>query len=122
MGSSQSESQLPLTRRATFIEGREAGSSVLPTVFQLFELLVHDFMEYVPPTSVPRITSSIGAFARFTGLGVNSSLTAIGFLWNVADALALYHCASSSPPLVTQPQPSLPQAPAAKSSEEPSGN
>ncbi|CAE8722506.1 unnamed protein product, partial [Polarella glacialis] len=72
-------------------ENREV-SSAAPTVFQLLELLVHDFMEYVPPESVPLLTASIGAFARFTGLGVNSSLTAVGFLWNVADALARYHC------------------------------
>eukprot|EP00931_Biecheleriopsis_adriatica_P056419 TRINITY_DN33425_c0_g2_i1.p1 TRINITY_DN33425_c0_g2~~TRINITY_DN33425_c0_g2_i1.p1 ORF type:complete len:1879 (-),score=400.44 TRINITY_DN33425_c0_g2_i1:16-5652(-) len=77
-------------------EGRDASSSAaLPTVFQLLELLVHDFMEYVPLESVPRLTVSIGAFARFTGLGVNSSLTAVGFLWNVADALARYHCAGT---------------------------
>lgn len=71
------------------LEGRD-GSRVAPTVFQLLELLVQDFMEYVPASSVPNITASIGAFARYTGLGVNSSLTAVGFLWNVADALARY--------------------------------
>lgn len=63
-------------------------SSVLPVVHQLVQLLVHDFMELVPMAAVQQLTASIGAFARFTGLGVNSSLTAIGFLWNVADALA----------------------------------
>lgn len=72
-------------------EGREAPpSTVLPTIFQLLELLVHDFMDYVPVSSVPLLTASIGAFGRFSGLGVNSSLTAVGFLWNVADALARY--------------------------------
>lgn len=97
-GSILSESPLPSMQPAiSTTEGRDAGSSVLPTVFQLLELLVHDFMEYVPPTSVPQLTASIGAFARFTGLGVNSSLTAVGFLWNVADALARYHCMPLSP-------------------------
>eukprot|EP00928_Gymnodinium_smaydae_P036349 TRINITY_DN25427_c0_g1_i1.p1 TRINITY_DN25427_c0_g1~~TRINITY_DN25427_c0_g1_i1.p1 ORF type:complete len:1907 (-),score=273.59 TRINITY_DN25427_c0_g1_i1:257-5833(-) len=75
--------------------GRELGkegnaSSVVQTIFQLLELLVHDFMEYVPISSVPSLIASIGAFGRFNGLGVNSSLTAVGFLWNVADALARY--------------------------------
>jgi len=75
-------------------EGKEvAASAALPTVFQLLELLVHDFMENVPQSSLPHLTASIGAMARYTGLGVNSSLTAVGFLWNVADALARYHCA-----------------------------
>ncbi|CAK0828461.1 unnamed protein product, partial [Prorocentrum cordatum] len=68
-------------------EGRES-STVLPQLFQLLELLVHDFMEHVPLAAVPRLTGSIGAFARFGGLGVNSSLTAVGFLWKVADFLA----------------------------------
>lgn len=75
-------------------DGRDS-SAALPTVFQLLELLVHDFMEYVPPDSVPQLTACVGAFARFTRLGVNSSLTAVGFLWNVADALARYHCSST---------------------------
>ncbi|OLP82249.1 hypothetical protein AK812_SmicGene37109 [Symbiodinium microadriaticum] len=73
-------------------EARDAASAGLPTVFALLELLVHDFMESVPQASIPRLTTSIGALARFQGLGVNSSLTAVGFLWNVADALARYHC------------------------------
>eukprot|EP00439_Symbiodinium_sp_Y106_P016755 s5584_g2.t1 len=77
-------------------EARDAAASAgLPTVFALHELLVHDFMESVPQASIPRLTTSIGALARFQGLGVNSSLTAVGFLWNVADALARYHCAPS---------------------------
>jgi len=67
---------------------------VLPILFQLLELLVNDFMEYVPPASIPHLAACLGAFARFNGLGVNSSLTAVGFLWNVADALARYHCAA----------------------------
>merc|ERR1719422_663216 len=82
--------------------GMELG--VLPIVFQLLELLVQDFMEYVPSNSVPHITASISAFARFTGLGVNSSLTAVGFLWNVADALARYHCSSSATLAASQPE------------------
>lgn len=77
-------------------EARDAASAGLPTVFALLELLVHDFMESVPQASIPRLTTSIGALARFQGLGVNSSLTAVGFLWNVADALARYHCAEGS--------------------------
>eukprot|EP00929_Paragymnodinium_shiwhaense_P096517 TRINITY_DN58120_c0_g2_i1.p1 TRINITY_DN58120_c0_g2~~TRINITY_DN58120_c0_g2_i1.p1 ORF type:complete len:1962 (-),score=374.00 TRINITY_DN58120_c0_g2_i1:115-6000(-) len=78
-------------------EKAQQTSTVLPVMFQLLELLVHDFMEYVPPGSVPPLTASIGAFARFTGLGVNSSLTAVGFLWNVADALARYHSSPAGP-------------------------
>lgn len=88
---------LPQRQQSRFVarssfgtDGREA-PAVLPTVFALLELIVHDFMEYVPPDSVPHLTASIGAFARCTSLGVNSSLTAVGFLWNVADAIgALY--------------------------------
>lgn len=68
-------------------------SAVLPVIAQLLDLLVHEFMEYVPARSVSRLTSSIGATARFTGLGLNSSLTAIGLLVDVADALARYHSA-----------------------------
>mmetsp|Transcript_142653 Transcript_142653/g.371751 ORF Transcript_142653/g.371751 Transcript_142653/m.371751 type:complete len:1968 (+) Transcript_142653:130-6033(+) len=98
---------------STALDVREA-SQVLPTVFQLLELLVQDFMEYAPPDSVSHITASIGAFARFTGLGVNSSLTAVGFLWNVADALARYHCAPGStsagdPSTMAQPSTSAAQ-------------
>ena len=44
----------------------------------LKRLLVHDFMENVPLTSLPQLTGALGALARYHGLGVNSSLTAIG--------------------------------------------
>eukprot|EP00435_Cladocopium_sp_Y103_P019817 s2943_g4.t2 len=50
-------------------EGKEvaASSAGLPTVFQLLELLVHDFMENVPQSSLPQLTASIGAMARYNG-------------------------------------------------------
>jgi len=86
------EGSLPPMHHVGSTANARDASEVLPTVFQLLELLVQDFMEYAPPDSVPLITASIGAFARFGALGVNSSLTAVGFLWNVADALARYHC------------------------------
>eukprot|EP00913_Durusdinium_trenchii_P003093 g2858.t1 len=50
-------------------EGKETASAALPTVFQLLELLVHDFMENVPQSSLPHLTASIGAMARYGGLG-----------------------------------------------------
>lgn len=87
--------QVAATSSMREADGKDT-SAALPTVFQLLELLVHDFMEYVPPSSVPKLTACVGAFARFMRLGVNSSLTAVGFLWNVADALARYHCSPSA--------------------------
>lgn len=84
--------------KAPVPDQRGGDFSALPTIFQLLELMVHDFMENVPPDSVPMLTASLGAFARFTGLGVNSSLTAVGFLWNAADALARQHCGKPDAP------------------------
>lgn len=87
----------PVTQLAPADTAGAFSSAALQTIFQLLELLVHDFMEYVPLESVETLTASIGAFARYTGLGMSNSLTAVGFLWNVADALARYHCAEASP-------------------------
>eukprot|EP00397_Hematodinium_sp_SG-2012_P000704 GEMP01000705.1.p1 GENE.GEMP01000705.1~~GEMP01000705.1.p1 ORF type:complete len:1512 (+),score=273.28 GEMP01000705.1:87-4622(+) len=72
---------------ATKKDGKNEENS-LGVVFMLVELIVRDFIDNVGRAEIPLLTQTVAEFAGYHGLGNNVSFSAVGYLWNIADALA----------------------------------
>uniref|UniRef100_A0A0G4FBH3 Protein MON2 homolog n=1 Tax=Chromera velia CCMP2878 TaxID=1169474 RepID=A0A0G4FBH3_9ALVE len=69
-------------------QGGRGGDKSRAALFRVVELLVQEFPERLPRQGCLKVlVTTAAAFGRSPSLGINTSFRAVGYLWNIADAL-----------------------------------